>query len=54
MMNIKTGVEKLFKVVEHSAKFDSLSETNNNEKLFSIYLSELKELENNLYKKLQE
>ena len=54
MMNIKIGVEKLFKVVEHSAKFDSISGTNNNEKLFSSYLSELKELENNLYKKNQE
>ena len=54
MMNIKIGVEKLFKVVEHSAKFDSISEVNNNDELFAFYLSELRVLENNLYKKHQE
>jgi len=54
MMNIKIGVEKLFKVVEHSAKFDIKSAVNNNEELFAFYLSELRVLENNLYKKLQE
>jgi hypothetical protein len=54
MIKIKIGVEKLFKVVEHSANFDSISGTNNEEKLFSSYLSELKKLENNLYKKHQE
>ncbi len=54
MMNIKTGVEKLFKVVEHSANFDSISKIINNDELFAFYLSELKELENNLYKILQE
>jgi hypothetical protein len=52
MMNIKIGVEKLFKVVEHSVKFDSDSETNNKEILFEFYLSALKALENPLYKKL--
>lgn len=54
MMNIKMGVEKLFNFVKHSAKFDSISRTNNNEKLFAFYLSELRVLENNLYKKQQE
>ncbi len=54
MMDVKTGVEKLFKVVQHSVKFDFDSETNNKKILLEYYLSELKVLENNLYKKPQE
>jgi hypothetical protein len=53
MMDVKTGVEKLFRVVQHSVKFDFDSETNNKEILLEYYLSELKVLENNLYKKFQ-
>ena len=54
MMDVKTGVDKLFKVVQHSVKFDFDSETNNKDNLLEYYLSELKVLENNLYKKPQE
>jgi hypothetical protein len=54
MMDIKTGVEKLFKVVEHSVKFDLRSGTNSKQIELEFYLSALKSLENNLYKKLKE
>ena len=50
MMSIEPGVKELFKVVQHSAKFDSVSETNNKDIIFEFYLSELKALENNFYK----
>ncbi len=50
VMNIKSGVEKLFKVVDHSAKFNSTIEYNDDKKIFLFYLSELRELENKLYK----
>ena len=53
MMDVKTGVEKLFKVVQHPAKFDSFIEINSKDTLLEYYLSELKVLENNLYKKPQ-
>jgi hypothetical protein len=51
MMNIDSGVEKLFQIVQHSAKFESPGEKNTIEKLYSDYLSELRLLENTLYKK---
>ena len=50
MVDIASGVEKLFKVVQHSAKFDLRNETNNIESLFEFYLSELKLLEQTLMK----
>ena len=54
MIDIKKGVEKLFKVVQHSAKFDLRNETNNTNSLYEFYLSELKLLEHTLYKKQYE
>ena len=51
MIDIDSGVEKLFKVVQHSAKFDLRNETNNTDSLFEFYLSELKLLEQTLYEK---
>ncbi|MDH3267216.1 MAG: hypothetical protein OEM46_00035 [Ignavibacteria bacterium] len=54
LMNIKAGVEKLFKIVQHSAKFDSANEINDKEILLEFYLRALKDLENNLYKNHQE
>ncbi len=46
MLDIKTGVDKLFKVVQHSAKFDSTTKISNQVQLLEYYLSELKNLEN--------
>jgi len=54
MIDIKKGVEKLFKVVQHSVKFDLRNETNNTNSLYEFYLSELKFLEHTLYKKQYE
>jgi hypothetical protein len=51
MIDIKTGVEKLFKVVQHDAKLDLGRDKNNTESLCAGYLSELKLLEHTLYKK---
>lgn len=51
MMNIKSGVEKLFQVVQHSPTFELQSEKNNIES-FTGYISELRLLENTLHKKL--
>ena len=50
MMNIESGVEKLFQVVKYSVKFETLGDKNNLEDLYTVYLSELKILENNLHK----
>jgi hypothetical protein len=50
MIDIDSGVKKLFKVVQHSAKFDLRNETNNTNSLFEFYLSELKLLEQTLMK----
>ena len=50
MIDIDSGVEKLFKVVQHSVKFDLRNETNNTNSLYEFYLSELKLLEHALYK----
>ena len=50
MMNIESGVEKLFQVVKHSAKFETSGDKNNLEDLYTGYLSELKIVENNLHK----
>jgi hypothetical protein len=50
MIDIDSGVKKLFKVVQHSAKFDLRNETNNTNSLFEFYLSELKLLEQALMK----
>ena len=49
MMDIETGVEKLFKLVNYSAKLDTLKSKDSKEVLFAFYLSELKTLENKLY-----
>ena len=54
MMEIKAGVEKLFQVVQHSAKFELSGEKNTIEKLYVDYLSELRLLENTLHKKYYE
>jgi hypothetical protein len=51
MMEIKAGVEKLFQVVQHSAKFELSGEKNTIEKLYVDYLTELRLLETTLYKK---
>jgi len=53
-MDINTGVEKLFQVVQHDAKLDLRRDKNNTESLFAFYLSELKLLENTLYNKIYE
>ncbi|HSW55379.1 MAG TPA: hypothetical protein VLH59_09825 [Ignavibacteriaceae bacterium] len=50
MIDIDSGVEKLFKIVQHSVKFDLRNETNNTNSLYEFYLSELKLLEHTLYK----
>ena len=54
MIDIIKGVEKLFKVVQHSVKFDSRNEMNSANSLYKFYLSELKFLEHALYKKQYE
>jgi len=54
MIDIDSGVEKLFKVVQHSVKFDLRNETNSTDSLYEFYLSELKLLEHTLYKKQYE
>jgi hypothetical protein len=46
MLDIKTGVDKLFKVVQHSAKFDSTIKISSQVQVLESYLSELKNLEN--------
>jgi len=51
MIDIDSGVEKLFKVVQHSAKFELVGEKNTIENLYADYLSELRLLENTLHKK---
>jgi hypothetical protein len=51
MLEIKTGVDKLFKVVKHSAKFDSTTWISKQVQSLESYLSELKNLENLLSKK---
>ncbi len=50
MVDIDSGIEKLFKVVQHSVNFDSKNETNSVDSLYTFYLSELKLLEHTLYK----
>jgi len=51
MMEIKSGVEKLFQVVQHSAKFELSGEKNTIEDLYAHYLSELRLLELALHNK---
>ncbi|MDZ7625164.1 MAG: hypothetical protein U5J96_12070 [Ignavibacteriaceae bacterium] len=51
MIDINSGIEKLFKVVQHSAKFELSGEKNTIENLYADYLSELKLLETTLHKK---
>lgn len=50
MMDITSGTEKLFKIVQHSVNFGLTGETINQKSLFEFYLNELKSLENKLYK----
>ena len=52
MMDIKTGVEKLFQVVQHTTTFEWQSEKNTVENLYADYLSDLRILENKLHKNL--
>jgi hypothetical protein len=54
MMDINSGVEKLFQVVQHSAKFELPDDKNNLEYLYTGYLSELRLLENTLHKNYYE
>jgi hypothetical protein len=54
MIDIDSGVEKLFNVVQHSVKFESPDDKSNLESLYMGYLSELKLLEHTLYKKQYE
>jgi hypothetical protein len=49
-MDIKTGVEKLFNLTQHSFKFESGRGSNSELQTLEHYLSEVKSLENNLYK----
>jgi len=50
MMDINTGVEKLFNLTQHSFKFELRSESNIQFQTLKNYLDELKSLEYNLYK----
>lgn len=52
MLDIKTGVEKLFQVVQHTTTFELQSKKNTFEDLYADYLSDLRLLENNLYNRL--
>ena len=54
MMDIKSGSEKLFELVEHHSVYDSILESNDTESVYQYYLLELKKIERNLYKKLYE
>lgn len=49
MMDIKTGVEKLYNVIQHSTKFDPTSQINSKLEVLESYLSELIIIENNFY-----
>lgn len=51
MIDIDSGIEKLFQVVQHSAKFELPGEKSTIVNLYFDYLSELKLLETRLYKK---
>jgi hypothetical protein len=50
MMDIASGTEKLFKIIQHSVNFGLTGETINQENMFEFYLNELRSLENKLYK----
>ncbi|OGU63803.1 MAG: hypothetical protein A2W30_07505 [Ignavibacteria bacterium RBG_16_36_9] len=50
MIDINSGVEKLFKVVQHSAKYELSGNKHNLESLYMGYLAELRLLENALHK----
>jgi hypothetical protein len=50
MMDITSGTEKLFKIIQHSVNFGLTGETINQENMFEFYLNELRSLENKLYK----
>ena len=52
MMDITSGTEKLFEIVQPDFNFGLPGETINEESLFEFYLKELKSLENKLYKNL--
>ncbi len=51
MMDIKTGVEKLFQIVQHTTTFEWQSENNTIENLYADYLSNLRLVEDKLNKK---
>jgi len=51
MMKLNAGVEKLFRITAHSVKFDLETKQNEMMRTYSFYLSELKLLENELYKR---
>ena len=50
MMDIRSGVKKLFHVTQHSLNFDLQNGKDDLERLYTSYLSELKLLELSLYK----
>lgn len=50
MMDISSGVKKLFHVTQHSFNFDLQNGEDDSEGLYASYLSELKKLELSLYK----
>ena len=54
LMDIKTGVEKLFNLIQHSFKFESGSNSNNEMQTLENYLAEVKSLENNLFQSFYE
>jgi hypothetical protein len=49
MMDVKSAVEKLFKIVGHSGKIDCNKYDNDIDNLYATYLSELRTLENSFY-----
>lgn len=52
MMDIKSGVEKLFKIIGHSGKIDYNKSENNIDALYETYLSEIRILENSFLENL--
>ena len=52
MMDIKSGVEKLFKIVGHSGKIDSNKSENNIDTFYEAYLSEIRTFENSFFENL--
>jgi hypothetical protein len=51
MIDIDSGVRKLFNIVQHSVNFELTGEKNTVEEKYTYYLSELRLLENTLHNK---